>query len=76
MTRQCKCRQKESTFNYITVNGCFILVNQTTKFCSRDCKRSFEKSIRQWAYNEHARDTLNLSKLQHSHSLETEKYEE
>ena len=45
------------------------------KFCTKQCKRLFEKSIRQWAYDEHTKGSLNLSKLQHMHSLETDKDE-
>ena len=43
------------------------------KFCSRECKHLFEKSIRQWAYNEHTKGSLNLSELQHMHSSKKEK---
>jgi len=43
------------------------------KFCTKQCKRLFEKSIRRWAYIQHAQGKLNLSELQHTHSLEREK---
>ena len=45
------------------------------KFCGRDCKRLFEKSIRQWASNKYSKGTLKIDELQHMHSLETEKDE-
>lgn len=44
------------------------------KFCSRECKRLFEKSIRQWGYHQHAQGRLNLSKIQHTHLFEPHKY--
>ena len=45
------------------------------KFCDRDCKRLFEKSIRQWASNKYSKGSLKLPELHHTHSLETEKEE-
>ena len=42
------------------------------KFCSKGCKRLFEKSIRQWAYDEHSKGLINLSKLQSMHSSDKE----
>ena len=67
MTNQCKwCRNEYEPRD----SG-----GSPQKFCSRECKRLFEKSIRQWAYDKHAKGSLNLSKLQHMHSLETDKDE-
>ena len=40
------------------------------KFCSKRCKRLFEKSIRRWAYIQHAQGRINLSELQSMHSFE------
>ena len=65
MTNKCKWCQKD--YQQRESGG------SPQKFCGRECKRLFEKSIRQWAYNEHAKGSLNLSKLQHTHSLEREK---
>ena len=43
------------------------------KFCSKECKRSFEKSIREWSYKQYEEGKLNLSELQSMHSLEQQK---
>ena len=53
MTNQCEwCEDKYSPR---TTGG------SPQKFCSKQCKRFFEKSIRQWAYIQHAQGNLNLS---------------
>jgi len=39
------------------------------KFCSKRCKRFFEKTILKWAYDEHAKGRINLSKLENMHSF-------
>ena len=65
MTKQCEwCKREYEPRN----SG-----GSPQKFCSRECKRLFEKSIRQWAYNEHTKGSLNLSELQHMHSSKKEK---
>jgi hypothetical protein len=43
------------------------------KFCSKGCKRSFEKNIREWSYKQYQEGKLNLSELQSMHSLEQQK---
>ena len=43
------------------------------KFCTKQCKRLFEKSIRQWSYKQHAQGKLSLSELQCMHSLSKHK---
>ena len=43
------------------------------KFCSKECKRSFEKSIREWSYKQYEQGKLNLSELQSMHSLSKHK---
>ena len=43
------------------------------KFCTKQCKRLFEKSIRRWSYMQHAQGKLNLSELQSMHSLSKHK---
>ena len=43
------------------------------KFCSKQCKRLFEKFIRRWAYMQHAQGKINLSELQSMHSSQKEK---
>ena len=45
------------------------------KFCSKDCKRCFEKSIRQWASNKYTKGALKIDELQSVHSLEIKKDE-
>ena len=65
MTRQCEwCQEK---FQPRESGG------SPQKFCGRECKRLFEKSIRRWAYMQYDQGKLNLSELQHMHSLEREK---
>jgi len=39
------------------------------KFCSKQCKRLFEKTILKWAYNEHAKGRINISELVSMHSF-------
>ena len=39
------------------------------KFCSKQCKRLFEKTILKWAYDEHAKGRINLSELESMHSF-------
>ena len=67
MTSQCEWCQEE--FQPRESGG------SPQKFCGRDCKRLFEKSIRQWASNKYSKGTLKIGELQHTHSLETEKDE-
>jgi len=65
MTKQCEWCQRDYTPR--SSGG------SPQKFCSKKCKHLFEKSIRRWAYIQHAQGKLNLSELQNMHSLETEK---
>ena len=39
------------------------------KFCSKQCKRLFEKTILKWAYDEHAKGRINLFELESMHSF-------
>jgi len=55
MTRQCEWCQKD----YLPRNS----GGSPQKFCSKQCKHFFEKSIRQGAYNELTKGSLNLSEL-------------
>ena len=64
MTRQCEWCQEE--FQPRASGG------SPQKFCSKRCKRLFEKSIRRWAYDEHSKGSINLSKLQSVHSSDKE----
>ena len=61
MTKQCEWCQEE--FQPRESGG------SPQKFCSKRCKRLFEKSIRRWAYIQHAQGRINLSELQSMHSL-------
>ena len=61
MTKQCEWCQRE----YEPRNS----GGSPQKFCTKQCKRLFEKSIRQWAYDEHTKGKLNLSELQSMHSF-------
>ena len=65
MTKQCEWCQRE----YEPRNS----GGSPQKFCTKQCKRLFEKSIRQWSYKQHAQCKLNLSELQSMHSLEQQK---
>jgi len=65
MTKQCEWCQRE----YEPRNS----GGSPQKFCSKKCKRLFEKSIRQWSYMQHAQGKLNISELQSMHSLEQQK---
>ncbi len=65
MTKQCEWCQEE--FQPRKSGG------SPQKFCGKQCKRFFEKSIRQWAYLQHTQGKLNLYELQNTRSLEKEK---
>ena len=62
MTRKCEWCQEE--FQPRESGG------SPQKFCSKRCKRLFEKSIRRWAYIQHAQGRINLSELQSMHSFQ------
>ena len=65
MTKQCEWCQRE----YEPRNS----GGSPQKFCTKKCKRLFEKSIRQWAYDERTKGKLNLSELQSMHSFSKHK---
>ena len=65
MTKQCEWCQRE----YEPRNS----GGSPQKFCTKQCKRLFEKSIRQWAYDERTKGKLNLSELQSMHSFSKHK---
>ena len=65
MTKQCEWCQRD----YQARNS----GGSPQKFCNKDCKRMFEKSIRQWGYDAHIKHTANITKLQSVHSLHANK---
>ena len=67
MTRQCEWCQEE--FQPRASGG------SPQKFCGRNCKKSFEQSIRQWASDEYTKGALKIDELQSMHSLEIKKDE-
>ena len=65
MISQCKLCQSE--FSPRNSGG------SPQKFCTKQCKRLFEKTILKWAYDEHAKGRINLSELENMHSSKKEK---
>jgi len=65
MTKQCEWCQREYELRN---NG-----GSPQKFCSKQCKRLFEKTILKWAYDEYAKGRINLSKLESMHSFSKHK---
>ena len=61
MTNQCKWCRKE--YEPRDSGG------SPQKFCSKQCKRLFEKTILKWAYDEHAKGRINSSELESMHSF-------
>ena len=62
-----KCHWCQNTFSPRLTGG------SPQKFCNKDCKRMFEKSIRQWGYDAHVKHTDKIIKLQSMHSLHANK---
>jgi len=67
MTKQCEWCQKD--FQPRQSGG------SPQRFCSKICKRFFERSLLRWARQQHAQGTLKIAELQCIHSLDKEKGE-